>query len=145
MRNFGLTLFTSLMLIGCTTQSPINAQSEQRLAVSAPPIGLSDSGIDYGTWVGAAEYEYAPKNHPFHESVSMLRSIEGDDNLVAALRFDGFECVKLLPLSEPLIWRCTNQIVEDAPMSHRWVTEWSVTFWGSEMYTQHSGGVRLWY
>jgi len=145
MRFAAVTLFMLSMIVGCSIRTPINPHTEFSPAAPKPPSGLSDSGIDYGNWVGGTEYEYAPEDHPFRESVFASRLSHGDGALIAALRSDGFECSQLIPAADPPMWRCTHQFVEDAPMSHRWITRWSVDFWGQELFTQHSGGVVLWY
>ena len=93
--------------------------------------GVSQSGIDYGNWEGSEDFVTASEHHPFVTSIKQYRSVNGDMSLVSALRSDGFNCDTLLPsYRKPVIWHCSNKVMEDLPMSHRSVWNWSVTFLG---------------
>lgn len=130
----------------CATDPVVSEWVKTPLHENAPPNGLSQSGIDYGDWVGSEDFETARKDHPFVTSIQQHRSLNGDMSLVSALRSDGFNCDTLLPsYEEPVIWHCSNKVMEDVPMAHRLVWNWSVTFWGEQLNVKHSGGVVLFY
>lgn len=135
---------TTIVAVACVS-SPSGCAEPTALENSeplefAPPIGVSKTGIDYGSWRSNGVDAAAPDTPEtaFKNSVATIFKESGYAKLVTGLRSDNFQCqFKRVSPMEPAPGVCKASAFHFSPGDSRTAWSWTVEFSGEDVVATH--------
>ena len=144
-RKWFSTLSVTALVCAACVSSPLGLEESTEFddtvhLETAPPVGLSKTGIDYGLWRSYKANSVAPDTpeEVFKNSVARIFEASGDAELLRGLKSDRFQCLftRVEP-RETAPWTCRASAYHFSAEDNRTEWTWRVEFSGRDVAASH--------